>query len=268
MAAVPFKGNTTRAESRRLKRKEKQDELGVCRIRRTTGDQHSQTLGSGFVVKDLQIFPDLDFFYCLISSGKVFPKDNCNIESYYLDFKKLDSSDLKTVKLKDVAASPANVVRTSGLAVIPINPSKECHEDESIFVYRPFKVANAGIAPGVNLKCYFVDDGPGQTNFSVIGLELKPSETVPTQCQLLESLERPYTTYDEVTRQGNRKPYGAVILKKRSNNEFLAVGALTFTDNECRNITSAFFPLHLADLMTRKYQRQLCQNCCICSVYH
>jgi len=135
--AAVFKGSTTRAESTTLKRKKKQDELGVCRIRRTTGDQRSQTLGSGFVVKDLQIFPDLDFFYCLISSNKVFPKDDCTIESYYLDFKKLDSSDLKTIKLKDVTANPANFVRTSGLVVIPINPSKKCHKDESIFDYRP-----------------------------------------------------------------------------------------------------------------------------------
>ena len=186
---------------------------------------------------------------------QVFPKDDCNIESYYLDFKKLDSSDLKTVELKDVAATPAEFVRTSGLVIIPINPSKECHEDEGIFDYRPFKVNNAGIAPGVNLKCYFVDDGPGQTNFSVIGLELKRSETVPTQCQLLEGLERPYTTYDEVTRHGNRKPYGAVIWKKHSNNDFLVVGALNFTDNECRNIASVFFPLHLADRVTRKYTK-------------
>ena len=254
MTTAPFKGNPTRPELRRLKRKEKQDQLGVCRIRRTTGDQRLRTLGSGFVVKDLQIFPDLDFVYCLISSDKVFPKDDCNIESYYLDFKKLDSSDFKTIKLKNVASNPASFVRTSGLVLIRIKPSKECHGDESIFDYRPFKVANAEIPPGVNLKCYFVDDGPGQTNFSVIGLDLKRSETAPTQCQLLEDLERPYTTYDEVTRKGNRKPYGAVILKKRDNNEFLAVGALTFTDNECRNITSLFFPLHREDLVTRKYQ--------------
>jgi len=109
MAAV-FKGGTTRTESTRLKRKKKQDELGVCRITQTTGDQCSQTLGSGFVIKDLQIFPDLDFFYCFISSNKVFPKDDCTIESYYLDFEKSDSSDLKTIKLKDVAANPANFV--------------------------------------------------------------------------------------------------------------------------------------------------------------
>ena len=264
MAAV-FKGNTTRAESRRLKRKEKQDELGVCRFRRTTGDQRSQTLGSGFVVKDLQIFPGLDFSYCLISSDKVFLKDDCNIESYYLDFKKLDSSDLKTIKLTDVADDPANFVRTSGLVIIPIHPSRKYHESESIFDYRPFKVPSVGIAPGEDLKCYFVDDGlPGQTNFSVIALELKPSETVSTQYQIHEALERPYTTYEELTRHGNREPFGAAILKKRSNGEFMAVGALTFTDNECRNITSAFFPLHL---VKRKWpERRLCQNCCICSV--
>ena len=109
----------------------------MCRITQTTGDQCSQTLGSGFVIKDLQIFPDLDFFYCFISSDKVFPKDDCTIESYYLDFEKSDSSDLKTIKLKDVTANPANFVWTSGLVVIPINSSKECHVDEGIFDYGP-----------------------------------------------------------------------------------------------------------------------------------
>jgi len=108
------------------------------------------------------------------------------------------------------------------------------------------------------LKCNFVDDGPGQTNVSVTVLELKQSETVSMQYQIHEALERPYTRYDEVTRQGNRKLCGAVILRKSRNNKFMAVGALTFTDNESRNITSAFFPLHL---VKRKYQRQLCQNC-------
>jgi len=93
----------------------------------------------------------------------------------------------------------------------------------------------------------------------VIALELKRSETISTQYQIHEALERAYTTYDEVTCQGNRKPYGAVILKKCRNNKFMAVGALTFTDDKCRNITSAFFPLHL---VKHKYERQLCQNCC------
>jgi len=246
-----FRGNTTKAEARERSRKENQDELGVCRIRRQTAeDRHPQTLGSGFVVKDLQIFPGVSFSYCLISSDKVFPKDDCNIECYFLDFKKLKSTDLKTVELEHVAVKPSNFTRTSGLVLIPINPSKKYNKDQSIFTYRPFKVANEGIPPDEDLKCYFVEEDSGR-NFSLTSLALKRSETVSMQYQLHEVNEPPHTKYDGIlSRGGHRKPYGAVILM-RSNEEFVAVGALTFADNEERNICCPLFPL---PLHTSKYQ--------------
>ena len=256
MAAV-FQTFETNADAKKQKRKEDQYKLGVCRIsRQISGDPHPQTLGSGFVVKDLQGSPGFTCRYCLISSDKVFPKDNCNIESYFLDFKKLNSTDLKTVELRHVADEPSNFTRTSGLVLIPINPSKKqkkYNKDHSIFTYRPFKVsANEGIPPDENLKCYFVEEDPGRTSFSVISLALrKRSETVTMQYQLHEVNERPYTKYDDIlSRGGHRKPYGAVILM-RSNKEFVAVGALTFTDNEKRNICCPLFPL---PLHTSKYQ--------------
>lgn len=99
-----FRGNTTRAELREQRRKERQFELGVCQIRRIEEDQNAQTLGSGFVVKDLPIIGGLPCPYCLISSDKVFPND-CNIQSYYLDFRKLNTEKLKTIKLEDVAGN-------------------------------------------------------------------------------------------------------------------------------------------------------------------
>ena len=244
-----FRGNITKAEKRERLRKERQDELGVCRIRRIAEDQRSQTLGSGFVVKDLQIFPGFTFPYCLISSEKVFPKDDCNIESFVLDFKKLGSTHLKTVELKHVAVKSTDFTRTSGLVLIRIDPSRKCKKNQSIFTYRPFTVGNVGMTPGEDLKCCFVGDVSGQTNFVFVGLELKRSETVSTQYQLHEVNEHPYTKYDDIIDRGDhRKPYGAVILKP-SKKEFMAVGALTFTDNECRNICCAFFPL---SLVTRK----------------
>ena len=253
-----FKGNTTKAETRERLRKERQDELGVCRIRRIAEDQRSQTLGSGFVVKDLQIFPGFTFPYCLISSDKVFPKDDCNIESYVLDFKKLGSeTDLKTVVLKHVSVKSTDFIRTSGLVLIRIDPSKKCKKNQSIFTYRPFTVGNVGIAPGDDFKCCFVDDDSGQRNFSLIGLTLKRSKTedVSTQYQLRECDEQPYTKYGDIIERGDRrKPYGAVILKL-SNKEFMAVGALTFTD-ECRKMSSAFFPLHVP-FVARKYRWKL-----------
>ncbi|XP_020610443.1 uncharacterized protein LOC110049013 [Orbicella faveolata] len=229
------RGNTNWVELREQRRKERQDELGVCRIRRIEEDQNAQTLGSGFVVKDLPIIEGLPCPYCLISSDKVFPSD-CNIQSYYLDFRKLNTQKLKTVKLEDIAGN-THITQFPGLVVIPINPSKKCKRNQSIFTYRPFKVASEGVQPNEDLLCHFVDDG--QTIFSVKGLTLSRSGTIPVY-QLHEVHEHPYRTYEEVTGRGDRKPYGAAILK-RSSNEFMVAGALTFRDNDRRDISPVFF---------------------------
>lgn len=238
MASV-FQGRKTKAEAREQERKERQDELGVCRIRSSEGDHRSQTLGCGFVVKDLQIDAVFSCAYCLITSDKVFPKDDWpgSINKYHLDFRKLESNDLKTVKLEDIAdRSKASVHQTSGLVVIPIKPSKKW-ETDSVFTYRPFKVANKGAKPDDDLHCYFVDEI--EVPFAVKRLKLNQ---VSGHYQLDEEPHDTYKTYKEVTRRGDRHPYGAVILKC-SNGEFKAAGALTFTDDESRNISPVFFPL-------------------------
>lgn len=235
--------STTKAEAKQNERKKKQDELGVCRIRRGEGDQSSQTLGCGFVVKDLLIIPGYRPPFCLISSDKVFPKDESNIGNYYLDFKKFGLTVLKTINLGDVAAeiSTGGIYRTSGLVVIPINPSKKCNKNDSIFNYRAFNVAKERIKPDgdLRLRCHYVDDLGKE--FAVKWLEMKQSD-VQGKYELHEVHETPYKTYAEVTSKGDRKPYGAVILK-RSNDEFLVAGVLTFTDDEWKNISPVFFPL-------------------------
>ncbi|KAL9956863.1 hypothetical protein ACROYT_G038411 [Oculina patagonica] len=243
----------TKGDVKKQKRKENQGELGVCRIRRSERDQSSQTLGSGFVVKDLEIIPGFCCPYCLISSDKVFPKDDFNIRSYSLDFRKLESTKFKTIKLEEVAAKSlksTDVHRTSGLVVIPINPSKKYwlySQKDSIFTYRPFKVAKEGIKPDDDLSCYYVDDVLAEL-FAVKCLKMKQSD-VPGQYELHEANEPPHKTYAEVTRKGYRKPYGAVILKRR-NNEFMVAGALTFTEDECKKISPVFFPLPLGPCET------------------
>ena len=237
-----FKGNRTKAQEREWERKKKQDELGVCRIRRKEKNQSSETLGSGFVVKDLLIVPAIVCQYCLISSNEVFPSD-CNIKSYYLDFKKLNKQNLETIKLEDIASSTKiNRSLYSGLVVIPIHPSKKYSEMESIFTYRPFKVVNEGIRPEQDLpeqdlQCNFIDDQ--QPTFSVKQLTLRQTETEPVQYQLLEALDC-YKTYDEVTRKGDRKPYGGAILKY-DDTEYVVFGAMTFTDDDRRDISPVFF---------------------------
>ena len=232
-----FQGNPTRVEEREKERQKKQDELGVCRIRRKEKNQSSETLGSGFVVKDLPIVQAIDCQYCLISSNKVFP-NNCNIKSYYLDFKKLNKQNLKTIKLEDIASSTKiNRNLFSGLVVIPICPSKKCSKKESIFTYRPFKVVNEGRRQIQDLRCHFIDDQ--QPRFSVKRPTLRQSETNPVQYQLIEAHDC-YKTYEEVTRKGDRKPYGGAILKY-DDNEYVVVGAMTFTDDDRRDISPVFF---------------------------
>ena len=246
--AMALQGRPTKADVKKKERKERQDELGVCRIRRCEGDHKSQTLGSGFVVKDLQINTVFSCPYCLITSDKVFPKDDWSdstIKKYHLDFRKLKPKKLKTVKLEDVAdRSKTGVYQTSGLVVIPIKPSKECGETDSVFTYRPFKVAKEGTKPDDDLNCHYVDENA--ESFAVKWLELKQ---LSVQYELQEAHEN-YKTYDDL-RTGYRKPYGAAILK-RSNSEFMAAGALTFTDDEWRNISPVFFPLPLGE-----YRRHL-----------
>ena len=232
-----LQGNPTKADLREQERKEKQDELGICRIRRTRKNQSSETLGSGFVVKDLPIVQAIDCQYCLISSNKVFPND-CNINSYYLDFKKLNEKKLKTVKLEDIAHSTRiNRDLYPGLVVIPIHPSQKCNKNESIFTYRPFKVSSDGRGPNQDLQCHFVD---GMPIFSVKQLTLRQSETNQMQYQLLEALDGPFTAYNEVSGNGVHKPYGAAILK-HVDDEYLVVGALTFGDDDRRDISPVFF---------------------------
>ena len=234
-----FQGNPTRADEKEQERKKKHYELGVCRISRKEENQSLETLGSGFVVKDLQIVQAFDCQpYCLVSSSKIFPND-CDIKSYYLDFKKLNKQKLKTIKLGDIASS-ARINRNlySGLVVIPIHPSKKCKEKESIFVYRPFKIGIKERRPNQDLQCHFVDDG--QPIFSVKHSTLRQSQTTPVRYQLLEALDC-YKTYDEVTRNGDRKPYGGAILLKYDDNEYVVVGAMTFTDDDRRNISPVFF---------------------------
>ena len=238
---VMFPGNTTKADKRQQEKKKNQDELGVCRIRREDEHQRPKTLGSGFVVEKLPIVEAIDCQYCLISTKEVFP-NNCDIKSYYLDFKKLNKQNLKTIKLEHIASSTKiNRDLFSGLVVIPIQSSDNCSSTDSIFTTRPFKVVNEGRTPNQDLRCCFVDDLKDQKQiFSVKRLTLKRSETNPLQYQLLEPPDLPYTTYNEVTCKGDSKPYGGAILTY-DDNEYRVVGAMTFTDDDRRGISPVFF---------------------------
>ncbi|KAL9978638.1 hypothetical protein ACROYT_G016178 [Oculina patagonica] len=234
MLRKAIQGSPTRRE---VERQTKQDELAVCRIRRSEEGQNVQILGYGFLVKNLHIKPGYCPRFCLISSAKVFPKDGFNIESYFLEFKKLNSNKFKTVQLMKIIVDPTNVCQISGLAIIPISPSKKCSAKESIFKYRPFEVAKGGRQPVVTLRCYFLNESGAAKLFDVKQRKqqqqkwqtMKQSD-VPGQYNLPEVDET------DVTCKGDL----AVILK-HSNDKFVVVGALTFKDDEHKKISPVFF---------------------------
>ncbi|KAL9978665.1 hypothetical protein ACROYT_G016210 [Oculina patagonica] len=228
-------GSKTRREAEREK---KQDELAVCRIRRSEDGQNSQILGYGFLVKNLQIKPSYCPDFCLISSDKVFPRDDFKIaESYYLEFKKLKSNKVKTVQLRDIVVKSTSIHRISGLAVIHINPPEKCSAKKRIFKYRPFEVTKRGRQPDVILRCYFLNESGAAKLFDVKQRKqqqqkwktMKQSD-VPGQYNLPEVDET------DVTCEGDL----AVILK-HSNDKFAVVGALTFKDDDHKKISPVFF---------------------------
>lgn len=242
-------------------RKERQDELGVCLIRRTEEGQNPETLASGFVVKNLEISQGFPQPYCLISSTKAFPND-CNIKQYSLVFKTLNKNKLETFQLANIAISDKiNRNLYSGLVVIPIKPSKKCKEKKSIFASRPFEVTSEERRTNQNLRCHFVDDGNQVFSVKEMKLSVRQSRTVPVQYQLQEGLDGPCTTYNDVVVRGDRKPYGAAILKRINNNKeytYMVVGALTFSDDDRRDISPVFF----LDSTGR------CKSCLLHSIYH
>ena len=144
---------------RNEERKEDQWLLGVCRIRRKgIGRRPDETLGFGFLVKDLIIpNPTSSFKYCLITATQsIDAKDSS--QSYYLEFKKLNSK-VKTVPLRKIA-DLQEAFRAYNLLFIRLKepPSKCYKKKESIFTYRPFEVTNENQITSTDLLCVLVED--------------------------------------------------------------------------------------------------------------
>ncbi|PFX23158.1 hypothetical protein AWC38_SpisGene12316 [Stylophora pistillata] len=233
-----IKPHKTHRQQKQEQIKERLGEVGVCRIRRTEeNDGISETLGCGFLVRNFAIVPGFPYPRCLISSDKIFPVE-CNIDKYYLDFKKVDPNALKTIKLKDITKAD-KVSRNYGLVVIQIDPSEKCKKGDSLFD-RLFDVTNEELTPKENdLRCLYVDDA-GDSQFSVKSLKL--GEPLQSQYVLAEENESPYKSFTEVTRRGDRKPYGAAIVKNDGGGLIIA-GALTFSDDDTKTVQPVFFPL-------------------------
>lgn len=229
---------------RNEERKEDQWLLGVCRIRRKgIGRRPDETLGFGFLVKDLIIpNPTSSFKYCLITATQsIDAKDSS--QSYYLEFKKLNSK-VKTVPLRKIA-DLQEAFRAYNLLFIRLKepPSKCYKKKESIFTYRPFELTNENQIASTDLLCVLVEDK--EKSFDAIDLKIQRRTEQNSDKITFEVIEyqNVLTTRSELIRNKNRMPDGGVILMHQENKDkrFKAAGCLDFADDG--SICPVFFPL-------------------------
>ena len=227
-----FSGQKTKKEDQREKHKA---ELGVCRIRKVLKDGAGhQTVGSGAVIKNLMNQWPWKDKCCIVTSSKVLPERDFDINDFFVDFKKLNSSSQRTFELGNIAMSDAVHRSTSGLVVIPLQDPKAFPiKKSSIFTYRPFTKGNE---LSNELLCPIVDD-TGSSSFDVKPFRLK---LMLDHC-VLQDGHSSFKTLAEFTGTSNRKPHGSVILSRGEN--LTAVGILHCQDDRSSRIS----PVWLSD---------------------
>ena len=239
----PFNGHQTRNEGNI---EEQKAELGVCRIRKVPKDGAGhQTVGSGAVIKNLTNQWPWKDKCCIVTSNKVLPERDFDINDFYVNFKKLNSSKQKTIKLGDIAMSDAVHQSTSGLMVIPLEDPKAFEiKKSSIFTYRPFTKGNE---LSNELLCPIVDN-TGSSSFDVKPFRLK---LMLDHC-VLQDGHSSFKTLAEFTGTSNRKPHGSVILSRGEN--LTAVGILHCRDDGSSRISPVSFSDEtLTDLSKNKF---------------
>jgi len=238
-----FGGEKTNNEGKIEKRKA---ELGVCRIRKTLKDGAGyQTVGSGAVIKNLMNqWPWKD--KCgIVTSHKVLPEKDFDVNNFYVDFKKLNSSNQKTVKLGNIAMSDAIHRSTSGLVVIPLqDPKVFTIKKSSVFTYRPFTKGNQLLN---ELLCPVVDD-MGSSGFDVKPFRLKLMFDLQF---VLHDGHSSFRSLAEFTGSSNRKPHGSVILSRGEN--LTAVGILNCRDDGSSRISPVWLSGETLSGLSKSY---------------
>ena len=192
-------------------------------------------MGSGAVVKNLMNQWPWKDKCCIVTSDKVLPGKDFNINEFYVDFKKLNSTNPKTFELGNIAMSDAVYRSTSGLVVIPLQDPKAFPiKKSSIFTYRPFTKGGELLN---ELLCPIVDD-TGSIGFDVKPFRLKLMLDLQF---VLHDGHYSFKTLAEFTGSSNRKPHGSVILSRGQN--LTAVGILHCRDDGSSRIS----PVWLSD---------------------
>ena len=234
----------SRKEGEREKRKA---ELGVCRIRKVGRDgKGSRTVGAGSIIKNMLIdWPKLNDHCCLVTTDKVLPDEDLDLNDFLLDFAKLDS----TFREFKLATYSDGVLRfTSGLVVIPLrDPTGPTGfgNKPSIFTFRPF--TRDDTAPSGELFCPIADDtDASQLTYEVKTFALKDMRHQGPHKYVLLDGDSSFNTLAGLTGTSYPKIHGSVVL---SDEDLHAVGVLYFSDDQPSRIS----PIWLSKENLSKY---------------
>lgn len=227
-----------------MKKQEREEKhkckLAVCAIRKQiSGGQGVPIVGTGSLVRNL--FPELERKTHLLTSKEVISSDN--LKGYYLCFKKLQksflrSTDKKPVELASLVNPNEKPQFSSGLTIIPVDPnqlSRIRKHTSGLVNHRPFSVY--GDSEGIEdqsceLYCHVVE--VDRTSHVVRPFKVGKENGL----QFLADHQYKYKNLRKFCAgQSTRKPDGAPITTT-FDGKAVAVGALTFRNNQ---ISPVFF---------------------------
>ena len=212
-------------QSRRdRKRKENKCILATCGIWKHVPRQSGKFVGTGSLIEDL--FPKCDKKIHLVTSDKVISSDY--LSCYYLYFKKSKDKGKEPKKLDDMVSS--EVIFKSGLAIVPIDPSKLGiirKHTSGLLNHRPFTICTK-VKEGLRnyeLYCHVVEEAG--KSFAIRPYQVKGIADEETYLTDNNSIKIESTFFCSSYRKGLGAPIAITV-----EGEAKAVGAITLGNNE------------------------------------
>ena len=206
------------------KRKENKCILATCGIWKHVPLQSGKFVGTGSLIEDL--FPKCDKKIHLVTSDKVISSDF--LSCYYLYFKKSNGKGKEPKKLDDMVSS--EVIFKSGLAIVPIDPSKLGiirKHTSGLLNHRPFTICTK-VKEGLRnyeLYCHVVEEAG--TSFAIRPYQVKGIADEETYLTDNNSTKIESTSFYSSYRKGLGAPIAITV-----KGEAKAVGAITLGNNE------------------------------------
>ena len=205
-------------------RKENKCILATCGIWKHVPRQNGKFVGTGSLIEDL--FPKCDKKIHLVTSDKVISSDY--LSCYYLYFKKSKDKGKEPKKLDDMVSS--KVIFKSGLAIVPIDPSKLGiirKHTSGLLNHRPFTICTK-VKEGLRnyeLYCHVVEEAG--KSFAIRPYQVKGIADEETYLTDNNSIKIESTCFCSSYRKGLGAPIAITV-----EGEAKAVGAITLGNNE------------------------------------